>query len=348
MIGAGLLIVDDDRATLDVAARILGPHYAVEVASDAEEARAKLTLGAIDLLLCDIRLPGESGMELVESVLNGGEDVAVAMVVGEDSPELAEKAFEIGVYGYLVKPYRRGDLLFTVRNALQRKELERRNRGYQRELERDFVITGREAERTRRLLRRSAVSLEQARLETVHKLSLAVEMRDEVTGEHLVRMSSYCEELSRRLEPGQDTCEQIGLAAQMHDIGKVGVPDRILLKRGPLTDAEQAQMETHADIGRRILQGSDSRLMQLAESIAWTHHERVDGTGYPRGLSGEEIPVEGRIAAVADVFDALTRERPYRQAMPLDDALELMAEGRGSHFDPEIFDTFMGDVPALA
>ncbi len=134
----------------------------------------------------------------------------------------------------------------------------------------------------------------------------------------------------------------------MHDIGKIAVPDHILLKAGPLTAEEREQMQTHAEIGRKILQGSESPLMQLAESIAWTHHEKFDGSGYPRGLSGEAIPEEGRIAAVADVFDALTRDRPYRKAMSMSAAAAVMAEGRGSHFDPRVLDSFMSQIPVAA
>jgi putative two-component system response regulator len=125
------------------------------------------------------------------------------------------------------------------------------------------------------------------------------------------------------------------------------VPDRILLKHGPLTARERKQMEAHAEIGRRILQGSESPLLQLAESIAWTHHEKFDGTGYPRGLSGEEIPITGRIAAVADVFDALTRDRPYRRAMSIASATDVMLDGRGTHFDPDMLDPFMSEIAAL-
>jgi putative two-component system response regulator len=134
----------------------------------------------------------------------------------------------------------------------------------------------------------------------------------------------------------------------MDDIGKVAIPDRILLKRGPLDEDERALVETHAEIGKQILQGSESPILTLAEEIAWTHHEKVDGGGYPRGLVGEEIPVPGRIAAVADVYDALTRDRPYRQAMPVAEATALMADGRGTHFDPDVLDVFMSAVPVPA
>ncbi len=343
-----VLVLDDEPAARKMAGRILESHYDVEVAADTSEARTKL-IGIVDLLLCDINLPGESGMDLIRSLLASREekDLAVVMVTGEDSPELAESAFEMGAYGYLVKPYRRGDLLITVSNAIRRRELELQARAHRRELEQDVAMKSLETERVRQQLSRSEESLERSRLETVRKLSLAVETRDQVTGHHLSRMGTYTEEIARRLNLAPELCDAIPLAAQMHDIGKIAVPDHILLKAGPLTPEEREQMATHAEIGQRILQGSESPLLQLAESIAWTHHEKVDGSGYPRGLTGDHIPIEGRIAAVADVYDALTRERPYREAMPIDRALGIMSEGREKHFDPEVLDVFTSNVPDL-
>jgi putative two-component system response regulator len=346
---SGILVVDDEHAARSVAGRILQAHYEVQFAADTTEARAKLMEGRTDLMLCDIHLPGETGMELVETLLSREEDdLAVVMVTGEDSTQTADRAFELGAYGYLVKPYRRGDLLITVSNALRRRQLELQSRAYQRELEQDVITKSLETEHVRALLRRSEESLERSRLETVHKLSLAVEMRDQVTGHHLSRMGAYCEEIARRMHLTDEACDVISLAAQMHDIGKIAVPDRILLKPGRLTEDERGQVETHAEIGKQILQGSESPILQLAESIAWTHHEKVDGSGYPRGIAGEEIPIEGKVAAVADVYDALTRDRPYRQAMPVPDATALMAEGRGSHFDSDVLDVFMSSVPVPA
>jgi putative two-component system response regulator len=343
-----LLVLDDEAAARSVAGRILEPHYDTQFAADTQEARGKLISGLVDLLLCDINLPGESGMDLIESLLAHEEDdLAVVVVTGEDSPELAERAFELGAYGYLVKPYRRGDLLITVSNALRRHRLEQQARAYRRELEHDVAVKGLETERMRMTLRRAEQSLERSRIETVHRLSLAVEMRDQVTADHVVRMGAYCEELCRRLEIEQEMCDLIAPAATMHDIGKIGISDSILLKKGgPLTEDEREEMQRHVEIGREILHGSESPILQLAESVAWTHHEKVDGSGYPRGLRGEEIPIEGRVAAVADVFDAITRDRPYREAMSLPDAVAFMAEGRGTHFDPEILDAFMSELPA--
>lgn len=343
-----ILIVEDDAVARTQAARILDQHYEVELAVDAHEARGKLIGGMIDLLVCDHYMPGESGLDLVETILSRKDAIAVVMVTGADDHALVERAFEMGVYGYLIKPYRGGDLLITVSNALRRRQLELQARAHERQLEQEMITKSLETERVRQLLRRSEASLERSRLETVHKLSLAVEMRDQVTGHHLSRMGAYCEEIAMLLELPETVCNTIALAAQMHDIGKIAVPDRILLKAGPLTAEERAQMQTHAEIGRKILQGSESPLLQLAESIAWTHHEKFDGSGYPRGLSRGEIPEEGRIAAVADVFDALTRDRPYRMAMPMAEATAVMAEGRGSHFDPRVLDAFMSEMPAVA
>ncbi len=343
-----ILIVEDDAVARTQAARILNPHYEVDLVADAHEARGKLIGGMVDLLLCDHYMPGESGMDLVETVLSREETIAVVMVTVADDHALVERAFEMGVYGYLIKPYRSGDLLITVSNALRRRQLELQARAHERQLEQEMIALSLETERVRQLLRNSEASLEKSRLETVHKLSFAVEMGDQVTGHHLSRMGAYCEEIAQCLELDDEVCDSIALAAQMHDIGKIAVPDHILLKAGPLTVEEREQMQTHAEIGRKILQGSESPLMQLAESIAWTHHEKFDGSGYPRGLSGEAIPEEGRIAAVADVFDALTRDRPYREAMSMNAAAAVMAEGRGSHFDPRVLDSFMSQIPVAA
>jgi putative two-component system response regulator len=342
-----LLIVEDDLLARTAASEVLKPHYEVDIAIDAQDARGKLIGQPPDLMLCDIYMPGESGLELVEWVMaKRNNDLAVVIVTGADDTGLAERAFELGVYGYLVKPYRNGDLLITVSNALRRRQAEMQTRAYQRELEQDVIAKSLETERMRQMLKSSEESLERSRLETVHKLSLAVEMRDQVTGLHLSRMGAYCEELARRLELSQEIRKTIALAAQMHDIGKIAVPDRILLKPGQLTVKERKEMEAHAEIGRQMLHGSESPLLQLAESIAWTHHEKFDGSGYPRRLAGDRIPIEGRVAAVADVFDALTRDRPYREAMPLDEAVGVMADGRESHFDPDVLDTFMREIPA--
>lgn len=181
-------------------------------------------------------------------------------------------------------------------------------------------------------------------VETIARLSRAIEHRDDETGGHVERMSAYSALLADRagIEP-----ESIRLTSILHDVGKIAVPERLLLKPGELTPRERAEMERHAAVGREILAGSGSELLELAASIAWTHHERWDGLGYPRGIEGTEIPLEGRIAAIADVFDALTSDRVYRPAFSLEQTVEMMGRWRGTHFDPELLDEFLeslGDV----
>lgn len=188
---------------------------------------------------------------------------------------------------------------------------------------------------------------ELAQRETIARLARAVEYKDEDTGEHIERMSAYCELLARRLDFPAERCELIRLASPMHDAGKIAVPDEILLKPGRLTPEERKEMERHTEVGYDLLTGSSYELLDLAASIALTHHERFDGTGYPRGLRGWEIPVEGRLAAVADVFDALSSDRVYRPAMPIDECLEIMRAGRESHFDPEVLDVFLENLDTV-
>jgi PAS domain S-box-containing protein len=184
-------------------------------------------------------------------------------------------------------------------------------------------------------------SLRRSREETVRRLSHAAELRDDDTGSHIERVSRYCELIAERLGLDPEFRERLRIASPMHDVGKIGIADAILLKAGPLDPDERTEMERHAEIGHRILEGSGAELLDMAATIAWTHHERFDGSGYPRGLEGEEIPLEGRIAAVADVFDALTINRVYRQALPYGEAVALMRSKRGSHFDPGVLDAFL-------
>jgi HD-GYP domain-containing protein (c-di-GMP phosphodiesterase class II) len=190
-------------------------------------------------------------------------------------------------------------------------------------------------------LRRALSELEIAQAETVRRLSMAVEFRDEDTGAHIERIGRFSKLLAVQAGRAEEFCERLSHAAPLHDVGKVAIPDAILLKPGPLTAEERAIVETHAEEGHRLLRGSSSRILDLAASIALSHHEKWDGSGYPRGLTGEAIPVEGRIVAIADVFDALTSDRVYRRAFSVERAVEMMLEQRGLHFDPVLLDAFM-------
>jgi putative two-component system response regulator len=176
------------------------------------------------------------------------------------------------------------------------------------------------------------------------RLSIAVETRDQETGDHIERMGRYCALLASKLGWSETRCELLRIAAPLHDVGKIAIPDAILLKPGALTPEERVEIERHAEIGHEILAGSDSPLLDLAARIALSHHEHWDGNGYPNGLVGEEIPVEGRMAAIADVFDALTSDRVYRPAMTVERALAIMSEGRETHFDPALLDVFFDSI----
>jgi methanogenic corrinoid protein MtbC1 len=190
-------------------------------------------------------------------------------------------------------------------------------------------------------LRRASTELEIAQTEMVKRLSMAVEYRDEDTGAHIERIGRLSTMLAEQVGMEPEWCAQLTLAAPLHDVGKVAIPDAILLKPGPLTPEQRAIVETHAEEGYRLLRGSSSSVLDLAASIALSHQERWDGSGYPRGLAGESIPVEGRIVAIADVFDALTTDRVYRKAFPVEEAVQMMRDQRGKHFDPVLLDAFM-------
>ena len=189
--------------------------------------------------------------------------------------------------------------------------------------------------------------LRHSREETIYRLARAAELRDQETGQHIERVSRYCSLLAERLGIDPARGELLRLASPLHDVGKIAIPDRILLKPGTFTPEERRQMEAHAELGYRMLADSGHELLELAALVALTHHERFDGTGYPQGLAGADIPVEGRILAVADVFDALTSDRVYRPAMALDETLAILADGRGSHFDPLVLDAFLDSLPTV-
>jgi putative two-component system response regulator len=294
----------------------------------------------VQLVLCDVGLPGESGLELVRWLQREQPTVAVVMVTASDDARLAESALRFGAYGYVIKPFRANDVLIAIGYGLRRRSLELAGAEDRGRLE-DAV-----ADRTSALAR-TVVELSNAQdglraseEETLHRLALAAEFRDDDTGRHVARVSSSAALLAERLGFPPDRCELLRLASQLHDIGKIGIPDEILRKTGPLSDAERAVMERHPEIGHRILSDSRSPPLQTAAVIALSHHERWDGTGYPFGLAGERIPIEGRIVAVADVFDALTSARPYRPAFSVGEATAMLMDGKGSQFDPEMLAAF--------
>jgi putative two-component system response regulator len=320
-----ILVVDDDRGICELAAALLSEQgYACEIAQTPDEVRAALRDFPIVLCLCDLYLGRHSGFELAQEIAALAPDVALVMMSGSDDVAVVEKALELGAYDYLLKPFRETELAIAVKNALHRRGLEHESRELRLRLE-DAVALSRE--------------------ETIHRLARAVEFRDTPTGRHVERMSAYCRMLSQRLGIPGPRAALIQTASLLHDIGKLGIPDRILSKPAKLTDEERREMEAHTTLGHRLLAGSSSELVELAATIALTHHERVDGRGYPNGLSDGEIPLEGRVAAVCDVFDALTSSRPYRRrAFSFDEAIAIMRAQAGGAFDDEMLDAFLGSL----
>lgn len=340
-----VLIVDDEEPIRRLLGYLLEPHgYVVTLAAESREARQHLEKNSYALVLCDVNMPGESGMDLVRHILTQYPLTAVIMVTGLDSPVLANAALDMGAFGYVIKPFEANEVLINVANALRRRKLEIENSMHRENLE--------EVVRTRTIalqqaldwLERSEKELRLSREETIQRLAIAAEFRDSATAQHIQRMSHYCELLARRFGLSPDRCDLIRTASPMHDIGKIGTPDHVLLKPGKFTPEEFNVIAQHAEIGYRILGGSDAELLKVAAVIAWTHHERWDGSGYPRNLKGDTIPIEGRIASIADAFDALTTERVYKPAFPFEHAVDLMVKHKAQHFDPDLIDVFMGSI----
>jgi cyclic di-GMP phosphodiesterase len=340
-----ILCVEDDSQVRRLIASVLegSGHGCVSVDS-AEAARRVLDEHSFALVLCDIGLPGSSGLDLVAELSRTHPEVATVMVTGQNDPEIADVALKLGAYGYLTKPFEANQLLIDVTNALRRVKLEAAQRLYESSLE-DTV-----AERTAQLevavarLEQSERELRRAYGETVSRLSRAIESHDGETGAHVERVGSYAQQIALGLHVPPARAELLRLVSPLHDIGKIAVSDTVLRKTGPLDNGERAEMQRHTDVGHDMLAGSGNELLDVAAVIAWTHHERCDGSGYPRGLTRNEIPLAGRIVAVADVFDAMTSDRPYRPALSVDEARAHIVEGRGTAFDREVVDAFLSVV----
>jgi putative two-component system response regulator len=344
---ARILIVDDEAQVRKLLQRVLdGDGHVTTTAGDVASGLARLRQEGFELVLCDVNMPGESGLDFVGQASSIDSDVATVMVSAADDPALAERALELGAYGYVVKPFRTSELSIAVKNALRRRRLEIENRSHRERLEQ--VVLERTAALRQAVTRLEGKEQELRRSheETIHRLARAAEFRDQETGQHVERVSRYCSMLANRLGLDSKRSELLRLAAPLHDIGKIAIPDRILLKPATLTGEERRLMQTHAEIGHRMLAGSGQELLELAAVIAWTHHEHYDGRGYPRGVNSDEIPLVGRIVAVADVFDALSSDRVYRPALTAEETVRVMREGRSTHFDPTVLDAFLDSLPA--
>ncbi|MBU0513199.1 MAG: two-component system response regulator [Proteobacteria bacterium] len=331
-----ILVVDDDPRNRELLEALLTPlGYQTLMAENGEDALEQVRLHAPDLILLDVMMPGLDGFEVTRR-LKGDErtrSIPVVMVTALQNVEHRIEALEAGANDFMSKPVDRAELQATVQSQMQVKAYHDHMKNYQEELEAEV------AQRTRQL-NNTLAKLQVASLDTICRLSRAAEYKDDDTGAHIKRMSNYSAMVARQMGLNDKVVETILYASPMHDVGKIGTPDHILLKPGKLDPEEWVVMKQHTTIGGKILEGADSGFLKLAEVIALTHHEKWDGNGYPRGLKATEIPLAGRIVAIADVFDALTSKRPYKEAFSVEKSYQIIREGRGNHFDPAVVDAF--------
>ena len=346
-----ILIVDDQETNLDLLVRILEKAGFEEVRTTTDPTQVIELWDSFspDILLLDLSMPELDGfgvMRQLEPKLDArrGDFVPILVLTADDSPKTKEKALTVGAKDFVTKPFDHTEVVLRVKNLLETRFLHVELK------EHNEFLEDRVRERTAEIweavnqLEQSRRELHMSREETVRRLSIAAEFRDDETAHHIQRMSRYCALLARLAGWDQERVELLRVASQMHDVGKIGIPDNILLKPRVLTPDERAVMETHAEIGYQILADSDSELLICAASIARTHHERIDGTGYPRNLRGEEIPIEGRLAAIADVYDALTTHRVYRKAYSFIESIGMMRDGKGTQFDADLLDLFLDSI----
>ncbi len=330
-----VLVVDDDTMLCQLLTRWLEKEgYECVSAYSGEEALARLTETAFSLMITDINMPGITGMELLSQIRGKYHDMVSIVASAVDDRSIAINALELDAFAYIIKPLSKTETLVNVENALRHQQLERENREYSEEM--SLLVL----EQTRDL-RRKEDEIRLSRDETIRCLARAAEFRDDDTAQHTLRVGRYCQLLAEKAGLDRDYCKLIGAASPLHDVGKIGIPDKILLKPGALDSEEFEVIKTHCEIGRRILGDSTSELLQLAADIAFTHHEKVDGNGYPGGIKGGEIPIAGRVTAICDVFDALTFDRIYKKALSIPEAVKILTEGRGKHFDATLLDLFI-------
>jgi putative two-component system response regulator len=323
-----ILIVDDEEPIRKLLMRYLGTrNYDCVLASDAVEARSCLEEEEFDVILCDINMPGESGLDLVRDLRGRNTDLAAVMVTGADEPAIAKTAFDVGAYDYIVKPLELNRVLISVTNALHRRELEVVSRTYRNMLE--LTV----AERTEDL-RNTLEKLQRTLGGVIHAMALTIEKRDPYTAGHQDRVAHLTCAMAKAMDVQGEKAKGLEMAAQIHDIGKIRIPSEILSKPGQLSDIEFALIKTHPKVGYEILRPIEFP-WPVAE-IVYQHHEKMDGSGYPRGLSGKEILLEAKILAVADVVEAMAFHRPYRPALGIDKALTEIVRGKGRLYEPEV------------
>lgn len=329
--------MDDEPANVLLLERLLQQlgYNNLESFTSPTEAISRILNPNVDLVLLDIQMPSISGFDILEQIRESRQENEfrpVMILTADATPATKRKALALGADDFLTKPFEAYEVALRVKNLLRTRLLYK-----EISLEND-LLEQRVRERTK--------ELEEVQLEVVDRLGLATEYRDDDTKAHTVRVGELASNLATAMGLSPRFSHLLRLAAPLHDIGKIGISDLILLKEGKLTDEEYETMKKHCEIGASILSGSKSEILQLAQEIAISHHERWDGRGYPNKLSGEDIPLSGRIVSVVDVFDALTHERSYKKAWPIEDALEEIQRNAGTQFDPQIVQALMTLYPS--
>ena len=326
-----IVIVDDQstgRMILEKIILQIADDIAVIDFDDPIKALHWLNNNQADLIVTDYRMPGLNGVEFIKEVreISTCEHIPIMMITVVSEKEVRYEALEAGATAFLTRPIDQIECRTSCRNLLK--------------LHKQHVIIQDKADWLAQQVNIATEQILQREKETILKLAKAGEYRDEETGNHVIRMAKYSMEIAKELGLSEAECEDLEQAAQMHDIGKIGVPDNVLLKEGKLTPEEWKKMQSHTTIGYEILSGSQSKYMQMGAIIALNHHERFDGRGYPNKLKGYAIPLIARIVSVADVFDALLSVRPYKKAWPLQNAIDFLQTNSGTQFDPKCIEAF--------
>jgi len=345
-----VLVADDDEMFRTLHAEFVrGFGYSVELAADGSEAIAKIGLG-VDLVLTDAHMPIVDGFELTQRIRGNRsfDELPIVMVTSLEAREDRLRAYEAGVNDFINKPLDPTELRLRLKWLLELKTAQDQLRRSKEHLEETVAVRTRDLREALEEVTRAQREIQAAHLDTIRRLTIAAAYKDHDTAEHIERIGRYSQVIGKAMHLPPATVDLLLHAAPMHDVGKIGIPDSILGKPGPLNEDERTAMNVHTTIGAQILSGSSSPVIQMGELIALTHHEKWDGSGYPNGLSGEEIPIESRICSVVDFYDALTVGRPYRAAVDADEVVEMIVADSGRAFDPRVVEVFVESRAEIA
>ena len=328
---AKILIVDDDHLNIRILEKILkeAGYFQILSTTQGQETIKIYNDFQPDLLILDLHMPQMDGFQVMTqlSLKETGDYLPILVITADEEEKVRFNALQSGAKDFLNKPFEKVEVLLRSRNLIEVRMLYNQIRNHNVSLEQQ--------------IKEQIKEIEHSRIDVIHRLALAAEFRDTDTGKHIVRMSRYAACLAKALGKTPAECELILTTSPLHDVGKIAIPDHILLKPGKLEPHEFEVMKTHTTIGAKMLTASESAFLKLAETIALTHHEKWDGTGYPQGLKEGNIPFVGRICCVCDVFDALVSDRPYKKAWIVEDAIAEIQKGKGKHFDPKVVEAFM-------